>query len=246
MDFYKILNVSRHCSQGDIKSAFRKLAMELHPDITQNDPFKAAKFRDVVKAYETLRDISLRREYDGKIFVQQREYRSSSSSSSSSNVSEVSFAAYAAKIRELKYRVTVTKYASSIPMGANMQPDSSSEGSSRYYPNRSWTTSRYSVSEQPRSPNSAHSTSPSHPASKTEEVHTHQEGYYHHREYFARRNERERRKKMQLESENVKENEETLKRKRGEESTQNLYARRNERIKKEQEGNAHHGFCAIQ
>lgn len=62
-DYYKILGVDRKASERDIKKAFRKLAVQLHPD--KNDsPDAEEKFREIAEAYEVLTDANRRREYD--------------------------------------------------------------------------------------------------------------------------------------------------------------------------------------
>uniref|UniRef100_A0A8C7H0I7 DnaJ homolog subfamily B member 11 n=1 Tax=Oncorhynchus kisutch TaxID=8019 RepID=A0A8C7H0I7_ONCKI len=63
-DFYKILGVSKSASVRDIKKAYRKLALQLHPDRNQDDPTAADKFADLGSAYEVLSDEEKRKQYD--------------------------------------------------------------------------------------------------------------------------------------------------------------------------------------
>ena len=63
-DFYDTLGVSRDASDSDIKSAYRKLAMQYHPDRNQGDATAEQKFKDVSQAYEILKDSKKRQAYD--------------------------------------------------------------------------------------------------------------------------------------------------------------------------------------
>jgi molecular chaperone DnaJ len=62
-DYYELLGVPRTASDADIKSAFRTLARELHPDVS-TEPDADARFRDVAEAYEVLSDPERRATYD--------------------------------------------------------------------------------------------------------------------------------------------------------------------------------------
>ncbi|KAK3543596.1 hypothetical protein QTP70_023953 [Hemibagrus guttatus] len=63
-DFYKILGVSKSASIKEIKKAYRKLALQLHPDRNQDDPKAQDKFADLGAAYEVLSDEEKRKQYD--------------------------------------------------------------------------------------------------------------------------------------------------------------------------------------
>ncbi len=63
-DYYEILGVARDAHGDEIKKAYRKLAMQYHPDRNPDDEEAAVKFREVSEAYEVLKDEQKRAAYD--------------------------------------------------------------------------------------------------------------------------------------------------------------------------------------
>src|SRR6185312_10123584 len=63
-DPYATLGVARNATEKDIKSAYRKLAKELHPDRNKDNPKAAEKFSEVTRAYDLLSDKDKRARFD--------------------------------------------------------------------------------------------------------------------------------------------------------------------------------------
>jgi molecular chaperone DnaJ len=63
-DYYEVLGVERSASEGEIKKAYRKLALDLHPDRNPDNPDAEAKFKEASEAYAVLSDAGKRRSYD--------------------------------------------------------------------------------------------------------------------------------------------------------------------------------------
>src|SRR5579864_33120 len=62
-DYYELLGVERGADEGEIKKAFRRLAREVHPDVSEA-PDAEERFREVVEAYEVLSNAETRELYD--------------------------------------------------------------------------------------------------------------------------------------------------------------------------------------
>jgi len=63
-DYYKTLGVNKTATDGEIKKAYRKLAMKYHPDHTRGDKTAEEKFKKISEAYAVLSDKEKRKQYD--------------------------------------------------------------------------------------------------------------------------------------------------------------------------------------
>lgn len=63
-DYYEVLGIERGASQKDIKSAYRKLAVQFHPDRNSGDKAAEEKFKEAAEAYTILSDPEKRAQYD--------------------------------------------------------------------------------------------------------------------------------------------------------------------------------------
>ena len=68
ISYYKILGVDENASNHELRKAFCKLSIELHPDTTSLEIDEAkSKFQEVLEAYENLNNSNLRKIYDNKL-----------------------------------------------------------------------------------------------------------------------------------------------------------------------------------
>jgi molecular chaperone DnaJ len=63
-DYYQVLGVARDASEEDLKKAYRKLAMQYHPDRNQGDKAAEGRFKELNEAYDVLKDAEKRAAYD--------------------------------------------------------------------------------------------------------------------------------------------------------------------------------------
>src|SRR6478609_11570760 len=63
-DFYEVLQVTREVTEVELKVAYRKLAMQHHPDRNPGNKEAEAKFKEVNEAYDCLKDAQKRAAYD--------------------------------------------------------------------------------------------------------------------------------------------------------------------------------------
>src|SRR5687767_12687962 len=63
-DYYEVLNVTKNASPDEIKKAYRKVAMQHHPDRNPGDKSAEDKFKEAAEAYEVLNDAEKKSQYD--------------------------------------------------------------------------------------------------------------------------------------------------------------------------------------
>lgn len=66
MSHYDVLGISRNSSLEEIEKAYRKLAIQYHPDLNQGDSSSVEKFKQIADAYEVLKDPDKKSLYDAK------------------------------------------------------------------------------------------------------------------------------------------------------------------------------------
>ena len=63
-DYYEVLGVDKNASEDDIKKAYRKIAIQYHPDRNPGDKNAEEKFKEAAEAYDVLHDPQKRQQYD--------------------------------------------------------------------------------------------------------------------------------------------------------------------------------------
>ena len=63
-DYYEVLGVSKTATAEEIKKAYRKVAMQFHPDRNPGDKAAEEKFKEAAEAYEVLSDSNKKAQYD--------------------------------------------------------------------------------------------------------------------------------------------------------------------------------------
>ena len=63
-DYYEILGVDKNADEGTIKKAYRKVAMQYHPDRNPGDKAAEEKFKEAAEAYDVLSDTDKKARYD--------------------------------------------------------------------------------------------------------------------------------------------------------------------------------------
>src|SRR5256714_8630395 len=63
-DYYEVLGIARNATGEEVKRAYRKLAVKVHPDKNPDDPRAEEKFKELGEAYDVLMDADKRAAYD--------------------------------------------------------------------------------------------------------------------------------------------------------------------------------------
>ncbi len=99
-NYYKILGVSRDASAAEIKKAYRKLAVQYHPDKTSGDVKAEEKFKEVSEAYEVLSDVEKRNKYD-TLGEDWKQYRQAGNSSNFDDFAKGGYQYYDGNLNDL-------------------------------------------------------------------------------------------------------------------------------------------------
>ena len=148
IDYYKVLNLNQNAKQDEIKSAYRKLAKEFHPDLHISNPLAelaSEKFKLVNEAYEILSDEKKREEYNLRTkFVNNNYSEGSSSSNSPSDKNKKS--SYKETADEYsksnnKYNDNGSEYNSTNKQGStNERRDTNGQKKAYYHANKGYNT----------------------------------------------------------------------------------------------------------
>lgn len=65
-NYYKLLTINREATLNQIRNAYKKLALEYHPDKNKNNKEAEEKFKEILEAYEILSDPTTKVDYDSE------------------------------------------------------------------------------------------------------------------------------------------------------------------------------------
>ena len=123
-DYYEVLGVAPDAKAADIKRAYRQLTRRYHPDISGDE--RAASFREVVRAYEVLRDAERRRTYDAAL----RESVSGSRADWMSDEVHVDFPSVASVLDRMRHSFFGSPSAAGLSAEVQLTPEEAFWGTS--------------------------------------------------------------------------------------------------------------------
>lgn len=117
-NYYLILGVPQNASIKEIKTAFRRLARQYHPDLNPDDPVAAEKFKQISEAYNVLSDASKRRRYDRHIPLQQppKKARNKTQSNLEPQTAREFYDRGTLHAQDKKYREAIADYTKAVEL----------------------------------------------------------------------------------------------------------------------------------
>jgi len=122
---YLTLGVSQNANLKEIKTAFRRLARQYHPDLNPDDPISAEKFKQISQAYDVLSDTTKRRRYDRDVSFEnkkatnpQKTKKNKTTSYSTPRTAQDFYHRGGLRTQQKEYRQAIEDYTKAIKLDA--------------------------------------------------------------------------------------------------------------------------------